>query len=72
MEQPPLALVLRSPFSSLVDMGRLHHPLLPVSLLIWARYPSIDRIGRVTAPLLVVAGGQDRLVPVAQSQRGSC
>lgn len=69
VEQPPLALVLRSPFSSLVDVGRLHYPLLPVGLLLWDRYPSIDRIGRVTAPLLVVAGEQDRLVPVAQSRR---
>ena len=69
VEQPPLVLVLRSPFSSLVDMGRLHYPLLPVGLLLWDRYPSVERIGRVAAPLLVVAGEQDRLVPVAQSRR---
>ncbi len=69
VEQPPLALVLRSPFTSLVDMGRLHYPVLPVGLLLWDRYPSLERIGRVTAPVLVVAGERDSLVPVAQSRR---
>ena len=68
-EEPPLALVLRSPFTSLVDMGRLHYPVLPVGLLLWDRYPSLERIGRVTAPVLVVAGERDSLVPVAQSRR---
>ena len=68
-EEPPLALVLRSPFTSLVDMGRLHYPVLPVGLLLWDRYPSLERIGRVAAPVLVVAGERDSLVPVAQSRR---
>ena len=68
-EHPPLALVLRSPFTSLVDMGRLHYPVLPVGLLLWDRYPSLERIGRVAAPVLVVAGERDSLVPVAQSRR---
>ncbi len=69
VEQPPLALVLRSPFTSLVDLGRRHYPALPVGLLLRDRYPSLARIGRAAAPLLVVAGERDRLVPVAQSRR---
>lgn len=68
-EQPPAALILRSPFTSMVDMARLIYPFLPVDLLVWDRYPSLDRIGRVRAPLLVVAGDGDRLVPVEQSRR---
>src|SRR5688572_903412 len=69
VEQPPAALILRSPFSSLVDMARLHYPWLPVDLLLWDRYPSVEQIDRVAAPLLVVAGEQDRVVPAAQSRR---
>lgn len=68
-EQPPQALILRSPFTSLVDMGRLHYPLLPVGLLLRDRYPSLGRIGGIAAPVLVVAGERDRLVPIAQSRR---
>jgi fermentation-respiration switch protein FrsA (DUF1100 family) len=65
---PPAALVLRSPFTSLVDVARLHYPWLPVSGLLRDRYPSIERIGSVGAPTIVVAGEADSIVPVAQSR----
>jgi fermentation-respiration switch protein FrsA (DUF1100 family) len=68
-EAPPWALVLRSPFTSLTDVGKLHYPLLPVGPLLRDRYPSIDRIGAVAAPVLVVAGERDELIPAEQSQR---
>jgi uncharacterized protein len=68
-ERPPAALVLRSPFASLAEVGRRHYPMLPVSLLLWDRYDSWALIGRVRAPLLVVAGGRDRIVPPGHSRR---
>jgi fermentation-respiration switch protein FrsA (DUF1100 family) len=67
-ERPPLALILRSPFTSLVDVGRVHYPWLPVSLLLADRYPSVERIRAVSCPLLVVAGTADRIVPIEQSR----
>ena len=69
VEQPPAALVLRSPFTSLADVGRVHYPFLPVQLLLRDRYTAIEQIRRVTAPLLVVAGGRDEVIPVAHSRR---
>lgn len=69
LERPPVALVLRSPFTSLADMGRHHYPLLPVWLALLDRYPIVEQVPRVRAPLLVVAGSQDSVVPLAQSQR---
>ncbi|WP_163755334.1 alpha/beta hydrolase [Mycobacterium botniense] len=69
LESPPAALVLRSPFTSLADVGRLHYPWLPVSALLADRYPSIDRIQRVAAPVLVIAGERDNLVPAELSRR---
>jgi uncharacterized protein len=69
VEQPPLALILRSPFTSLTDTGRHHYPFLPVGLLLTDRYASIDRIGEVRCPLLVIAGDRDGVIPVAQSRR---
>jgi len=68
-EQPPLAMVLRSPYTSLVDVGRRHYPYLPVSLLLTDRFASMDRIGRVTCPVLVIAGTRDTVVPADQSKR---
>ncbi len=49
-EHPPAALVLRSPFTSMADVGAFHYPILPVRLLLRDRYALIDRIARVRAP----------------------
>jgi fermentation-respiration switch protein FrsA (DUF1100 family) len=68
-EHAPAALVLRSPFTSLTDIGRYHYRLLPVALLLRDRYPSIDLIRRVHAPLLVIAGDRDGIVPLEFSRR---
>lgn len=69
-ERPPLALVLRSPFSSLTDIGAHHYPYLPVHpLLLRDTHRSSERIGAVRAPLLVIAGERDRIVPPAFSRR---
>jgi uncharacterized protein len=69
VERPPAALVLRSPFASLADIGRRYYPWLPVSLLLADRYDSLGQVGRLAAPLLVVAGERDGIVPAAHSRR---
>ena len=68
-QYPPAAVVLRSPFTSMTDLGRLHYPFLPVRLLLRDRFEAIDRIQRIRAPLLVIAGGRDRIVPIDNSRR---
>jgi uncharacterized protein len=69
VERPPAALVLRSPFTSLADVGAVHYPWLPVRRLLLDRYPSIERIPSVQAPLLVIAGDRDDVVPASLSRR---
>ena len=68
-EFQPSALILRSPFSSMTRIGAHHYPLLPVRQFLRDRYPSIDRIGNLTCPLLVIAGDDDRVVPFEDTQR---
>ena len=68
-EHPPAALILRSPFTSMVDVGQYHYPFLPVRLLLRDKFQSIDRIHRIRSPLLVIAGEHDRIVPIQQSRR---
>lgn len=68
-EHSPAALVLRSPFASMADVGQHHYPFLPVRLLLRDRYASIDRIRHVRCPVLVIAGAQDRIVPLEHSRR---
>jgi fermentation-respiration switch protein FrsA (DUF1100 family) len=67
--RPPAALILRSPFTSLPDAAAVHYPFLPVGAMLWDQYPSLDRIGGVDAPILIVAGDADGIVPVGQSRR---
>jgi len=67
VERPPVALVLRSPFTSLVDVGRVHYPFLPVGSLLRDRYDSLARVDGLRSPLLVIAGQADRIVPASLS-----
>lgn len=66
--RPPAALVLRSPFRSLVDVGRVHYPFLPVGFLLKDRYPAAAWLQEVSSPLLVIAGDRDSIVPVRESR----
>jgi uncharacterized protein len=68
-EHRPSALVLRSPFTSMTDVGAFHYPLLPVRWLLRDRFDTASRIAGLGCPLLVVAGDEDRVVPYAQSRR---
>jgi fermentation-respiration switch protein FrsA (DUF1100 family) len=42
VEHPPAALVLRSPFTSMADVGHHHYPFLPVRLILRDRFAAID------------------------------
>ena len=68
-EYPPAALILRSPFTSLIELGQIHYPFLPVRWLLRDRFASIARIPQVRCPLLVIAGDADHIVPLEQSRR---
>jgi fermentation-respiration switch protein FrsA (DUF1100 family) len=67
-ERPPAALVLRSPFTSLADVAKAHYPWLPVGRLLADRYPSIDAIGSLSAPVMVIAGDRDDIVAESLSK----
>lgn len=69
VDDPPAALVLRSPFTSLTDIGGHHYPRLPVRWLLRDRYDTIARIARVRAPVLLIGGDHDRIVPLEQTRR---
>jgi len=51
------------------DLGQHHYPFLPVGLLLRDRFAAIDQIQRVRVPLLVIAGGRDRIVPIENTRR---
>lgn len=61
-EQPPAALVLRSPFTTLADAARAAYGV-PVGPLLRDRFDVVAAVRRTTAPLAVVLGGADDIVP---------
>jgi fermentation-respiration switch protein FrsA (DUF1100 family) len=67
-EHPPAGLVLRSPFSDLAAVGRVHYPFLPVRTLLRDRFPVVDQIASVNVPTTVVYGSSDSIVPPDQSR----
>ena len=62
-------LVLESPFTSAADVGARAYWFLPVRPLIKDPFRSDLRIGKVTAPLLILHGERDRVVPFDLGQR---
>lgn len=66
-ERPPAALFLRSPFSSLADMGRFHYPVFPVRLMLRDEFPVTERVTGIDRPTTVVVGDADMIVPPEQS-----
>ena len=58
------AVVLEAPFTSAVDVGADIYPFLPVRLLARDRFDSIAKIAAIGAPLLVLHGEADKVVPV--------
>ncbi|HUH07416.1 MAG TPA: alpha/beta hydrolase [Egibacteraceae bacterium] len=67
VERPPAVLILRSPFTSLEDMVRVHYRFAPAGLLLRDRFPVVDLLDRYGGPVLVIAGSEDVIVPPAQS-----
>jgi hypothetical protein len=61
--RPVAALVLEAPLSSMVETAAVHYPWLPVPLLLNDRWDSVERIGGLKAPLLVIHGTADHIVP---------
>jgi pimeloyl-ACP methyl ester carboxylesterase len=68
VEKPPGGLVLRSPFVDLAAVGRVHYPFLPVRLLLRDDFPLVSHLTGVKAPVAVVYGSGDSVVPPEQSR----
>lgn len=66
---PPGGLVLRSTFSSAVDVGCHQMPWLPVRWCMFDKYPSIERIPGVTCPVMILHGECDSLIPCEFGER---
>jgi len=63
------ALVLEAPYTSIPDVGARHYPFLPVRALASDRFENLEKIAAVRAPILVVHGARDNVVPFDLGRR---
>jgi uncharacterized protein len=67
-ERPVGAVVLGAPYATAVGVAADIYPWLPVRLLMKDQFRSIDHVGAVTAPLLILHGTDDRVIPFASGE----
>lgn len=65
---PVRGLVLDAPYTSIVDVAARQYPFLPVRALLLDRYETLRYIGRVKAPLLIIQGERDQVIPVGMGR----
>lgn len=63
------AVILVTPYDSMVAVAKRHYPLVPVGWLLKHRFDSAERAPGITAPLLCIAAGEDRVIPVEHARR---
>ena len=67
-EKEIAGLVLDAPYTSIVDVAAVSYPYLPVRPFIFDRYETMRYLPKVTAPLLVMHGEEDGVIPVAMGK----
>ena len=67
--RPVRCVILTSPFGSALDVARELYFWLPVSLLMRHPFDSASAAGAIKAPLLVVVGADDNIIPPRHSER---
>jgi hypothetical protein len=68
VEHPVAAAILEAPYTSITAMARRRYPFAPAGRLLLDRFDSLSCIGAVGAPVLVLHGARDRIVPVAMGR----
>ena len=56
-------IILESPFTSMVNMGKKYYPFFPVRFLLKDKFESYKKITNISVPVLVMHGKVDKIVP---------
>lgn len=63
------SIVLFSPYSSVVQVAAERFPYIPVRYLMKDRFDSLEKIPHVTAPVMIVMGRKDHMIPFSQGEQ---
>ncbi len=62
------AMILQSPYTSVIDVAAWRFPLYPVRLAMWDRFDTLSRAAATKIPVLIVHGTADEVVPFTMGQ----
>jgi pimeloyl-ACP methyl ester carboxylesterase len=64
----PAALILETPYTSMIDLSRQHYGWLPVGWL--HRYPFsvVEQLPHISCPVSIIHGTNDKVIPVSHSR----
>jgi pimeloyl-ACP methyl ester carboxylesterase len=68
-EKPVGRIILEAPFTSAADVAAEHYWFLPVRLLMKDQFRSDLRIAKVSAPVMILHGVKDQVVPFSLGER---
>ena len=68
-ERPVGRVILEAPFTSAAAVAARQYWYMPVRLLMKDQFRSDERIGKVTAPVLILHGAHDHIVPFAMGEQ---
>ena len=68
-ERSLAGLILDAPYTSTADVARLSYWYVPVGWLMLDQFRSLDIIQKVKAPLLILHGTDDRIIPISLGQQ---
>lgn len=66
---PAAGLILESPFTSSVDMGKKFFPWLPVRWVTRYRYDNLSKMAAIQCPLLILHSPKDDIIPFEMGKR---
>jgi len=61
--------ILESAFTNLKDMAWVHYPFIPGKFLVKHKFNVLDKIKKLKAPLLIIHGEKDTIVPLWMGEK---
>jgi len=65
----PAGLIIESGFTSVTDLAKKLYPWLPIKLISKFRYATIEKIGSIKCPKLIVHSPEDEIIPIEHGRK---
>lgn len=62
------ALILEAPFTSFIDLGKIHYPMVPSAMVKPFAFSNRDWILKIQSPLLIIHGTVDEICPFPMAE----